>query len=444
MLRSALSVSPGLRRIGAGYAAKVACSGLFVSGRQLAALQAEDLEGVPGVALEVDRQRKEVRAQVGSCVRRAVFREGIGGALVQGDEDPPRPTLPARPERADVAQPWPEGEAVGDPELPAAARAALSGAVAAGFAEPNPRRPRRTRAVVVVHRGRIVCEQYAPGFGPEMPLLGWSMTKSVTNALVGVLVQQGKLDVQRAVAAPEWERPDDPRRALTFDHLLRMSSGLRFWEQYWNPLSHVASMLFARPAAAAYAASFPLVAAPDARWSYASGTSNVIARALRAVIGGDHADYLSFPARALFDRIGMRSAQLEVDPSGHFVGSSFSYATARDWARFGLLYLRDGVWAGERILPEGWVDYTRRPTPAAPLGEYGAHFWLNAGNPHKPARRMHPDLPRDVFFARGFEEQSISVVPSRELVVVRLGQTADRSAWDLGGFLNGILAALPG
>ena len=140
----------------------------------------------------------------------------------------------------------------------------------------------------------------------------------------------------------------------------------------------------------------------------------------------------------------MHSARIEVDASGHFVGSSFSYATARDWARFGQLYLQDGVWDGERILPEGWVDYSRRPTPAAPLGEYGAHFWLNAGSPKNPEKSLFPRLPRDAFFARGYEEQSVSVIPSREAVVVRLGQTQDRSAWDLQAFLAGVLDALPG
>ena len=176
------------------------------------------------------------------------------------------------------------------------------------------------------------------------------MTKSVTNALFGILVARGALDVNQPISVPEWQN-GDARGGISYDVLLRMSSGLRFWEQYWNPFSHVASMLFHQQSAAAYAATFPLVAPPDTRWSYASATSNLLARSMRELLGGDHASYLDFPRTALFERIGMHSARIEGDASGHFVGSSFSYATARDWARFGQLYLQDGVWDGERILP---------------------------------------------------------------------------------------------
>ncbi|MGE0708762.1 MAG: serine hydrolase domain-containing protein [Planctomycetota bacterium] len=441
-MRGALPLSARVRAIGAGYAAKVAASGVFLAGRDPATLLAEELAGVPGLELEVDREAGEVRARLAGCERRASFRPGHGCVLHHpGQDPPPRPELPPRPARPAPERPWPEGEA--DPDeapLPAQARARLAAALDRAFQEPDPRRPRRTRAVVVAWRGRLLAEGYAPGFGPESRLGGWSMTKSVTSALCGRLAAQGRLQRERPIAAPEWAA-GDPRAGLSFDTLLRMSSGLRFWEQYWNPFSHVAGMLFAERSVAAYAASFPLVAAPDRRWSYASGTTNLIARALREVIGAS--DYLAYPARELFDRIGMTSAQLEVDASGHFVGSSFCYATARDWARFGQLYLQDGVWEGERLLPEGWVEWTRRPTPGAPQGQYGGHFWLNAGPPGRPARRVYPRLPQDLFLARGFEEQSVSIIPSRELVVVRLGQTASSKAWDLQDLLAGVLDALP-
>jgi CubicO group peptidase (beta-lactamase class C family) len=437
-MRGLLRAAPGLKRIAAGYAAKAACSSLFVAQRPLASILAEDLQLVPELDLQVDADRGEVLARVRGFERRARLHPGLGARILHPEAPPQLPALPQRPGRADDALPWPRGEAVDAPTRPA-----LEAVLDEAFAEPDPRRPRRTRGVVVVHRGRLVGERYAPGFGPETPQLGWSMTKSLVNALAGVLVGQGALDLHQPLPAPEWQAPGDPRRLLDFDVLLRMSSGLRFWEQYWNPLSHVATMLFDHPGAAAYAAGLPLVAAPDTRWSYASGSSNLLARALREVVGGEQADYLSFPARALFDRIGMQSAVMEVDASGHFVGSSFSYATPRDWARFGQLYLQDGIWEGERILPEGWVEATRTPTPAAPLGEYGSHFWLNAGAPGNPARRMYPRVPADAFFARGHDEQSVSIVPSRETVIVRLGQTADSSAWDLEDFLAQVLGALP-
>lgn len=433
-----LRVSPGLRRVAAGYSAKLACSAHFGAGRSLESIVAEDLEGVPDPDLEIDTERREVRARVRGCVRRAVYREDLGGVLMHDDEELTLPRLPARTPRANDSLSWPQGEAT--PEewpLPRKARAALAEVMNEAFAEPHAQ-PRRTRAVVIVQHGRLVAERYAPGFSADRPLLGWSMTKSVVNALCGRLVALGKLDLREPLVAPEWGR-DDPRARLSFDEFLRMESGLRFWEQYWNPLSHVVGMLFNRPSAAAYAASFSQAAPPGARWSYASGTSNIVARAAMGRMGSQ-VEALSFPARELFDKIGMTSAQVEVDASGHFVGSSFCWATARDWARFGQLYLQRGEWEGEQLFPAGWWEYTSRPTPRAPEGEYGAHFWLNAG---RRGRRMHPTLPDELVMARGFEEQSITIVPSRQLVIVRLGQTAHRPAWDFDGFIRGVLKALP-
>lgn len=433
-----LRLSPGLRRVAAGYAAKLACSAHFGAGRELDSILAEDLEGVPDPQISFDEARREVRVQVRGCERRAVYRDDLGGVLLHDQEDLGIAALPERPPRRTPELPWPAGEAApAEWPLPRSARAALGEVLDEAFSEPHPQ-PRRTRAVVIVQHGRLVAERYAPGFSHDRRLLGWSMTKSVVNALCGRLVELGQLDLREPLTALEWGR-DDPRGRISFDSFLRMESGLRFWEQYWNPLSHVVGMLFNRPSAAAYAASFKAVARPDTHWSYASGTSNVVARAAMARMGNQR-EALSFPARELFDKIGMTSAQLEIDASGHFVGSSFCWATARDWARFGQLYLQRGEWEGERLLPAGWWEYTSRPTPNAPEGEYGAHFWLNAG---KGRRRMHPTLPDELVMARGFEEQSITIVPSRQLVIVRLGQTAHRPAWDFDGFIRGVLRALP-
>ena len=429
IMRGLLRAAPGLRRVAAGYAAKAACSNLFVAGRDLPSVLAEDLQGIPGVAIEVDEAERRVRARAHDTWREAVYQPGLGARLLH-----PRGKLELPPAPVEARPPldWPRGE--GTPGLEAALDEA--------FAERDPRRPRRTRAVVVIHRGELVAERYGPGFGPDSRLLGWSMTKSLVNALVGVLAQRGVLDVHAPLGAPEWTS-SDPRAAITWDQCLRMSSGLRFWEQYWNPASHVATMLFDQPNAAAYAAELPLVAEPDTHWSYASGTSNLLARALFHALSGDRAAYQALPREGLFEPLGMRSALMETDAAGHFVGSSFSYATARDWARFGQLYLQDGAWDGQQILPPGWVADTVRPTPAAPLGEYGRHFWLNAGNGRRPAKRLYPTLPADAFFARGHEEQSVSIIPSREAVIVRLGQTADHSAWNLERFVRDVLAGLP-
>jgi CubicO group peptidase (beta-lactamase class C family) len=272
------------------------------------------------------------------------------------------------------------------------------------------------------------------------------MTKSLTNALCGILVRQGKLDLTAPAAVPEWSRAGDARQAITVDLLLRQSSGLLWNEVYESsPLnSNVIAMLYGRGHRdmAAFAAAQPLVHPPGAVWAYSSGTTLILQRILRSRIGSD-AEYHAFPRQALFDPIGMKSALIEPDAAGTFVGSSYSYATARDWARFGLLYLRDGSWKDTRILPEGWVDYTRTPAPAAPHGEYGAHFWLNAGAAERGAPAPDPRAPTDLFYASGHDGQVIAIVPSRDLVIVRLGLTPQDGRYDVNGFVAEVTASFP-
>jgi len=217
-----------------------------------------------------------------------------------------------------------------------------------------------------------------------------------------------------------------------------MSSGLRFDETY-GAVNDVSTMLFTEPDTGAFAAAFPASAAPDSAWSYSSGTSNIVARLLRSSLGGEPAAFVRYAREKLFDPAGMRSAFFEHDASGTPVGSSFVFMTPRDWARFGELHRRDGLWNGARVLPEGWVRYVTTPTPRAPEGQYGAHWWLNAGGasqpvgsdgsaaraqtkePAVPATRPWPLLPPDAYAARGYSGQWVLVIPSAQLVVVRLG-----------------------
>jgi len=436
-----------LAGIGAAYQAKVLCSAVFVAGREPAGVLSDDL-GYPDIDFlrwfdaSVDRDGGQVRSSfLGLVEREAVHRPGLGCALALGQRPPPAwPGAWTPPARPDPAFPWPEGDGPA-PEAPTDGvdDPRLQAALAAAFAEPDPARPRRTRAVVVAHRGRLLAERYAPGFGADTPLLGWSMTKSVLAALVGVLVGEGRLSLDGPVPVPAWGAADDPRGRIHLRELLRMSSGLEFEEVYDDPLADATFMLFGAPDVAGYAAGKPLAAPPGKRWSYSSGTTNILAGVLRAVVG--EGAQLAFPRRALFDRLGMASAVLETDPSGTFVGSSFMYATARDWARFGELLRLDGVWRGERLLPAGWVEFLRTPAPAAPGGKYGAHLWLEVGEFFRGADR--PALPRDAFHAIGHEGQFVSVIPSRELVVVRLGLTSVAGAWDHEGFLAAVLSALP-
>ena len=439
-----------IAHVAAAYKAKILCSSVFISKREPATVLREDLENFQQIGAEVvfEQQHVNASALLGLVRQRAIFRDGLGCTLVIGvSEDQLRGQALSPPHASQqVAEglPWPRGDQEAEVEFPAGVdETKLTDTLDTAFSEPDPDRRRRTRAVVVVYDGRIIAERYAPGFSANTPLLGWSMTKSVINALIGILVRQGKLSIHEPAPVPEWSDPGDPRRAITLDQMLRMSSGLEFGETYDDLFSDVAVMLFRSSGAGRFAARKPHDTEPDQTWAYSSGTTNIIARIMRDAVGGNDADYLSFPRRALFDPIGIKSAVIEPDSSGHFVGSSFMYATARDWARFGLLYLQDGVWEGERILPEGWVAYSTQPTPKAPQGMYGAHFWLNAGAPSDPEDRHWPKVPADSFFAWGFEGQWVVIVPSRKVVIVRLGQTEELKAWDQETFLSGILQALP-
>lgn len=212
---------------------------------------------------------------------------------------------------------------------------------------------------------------------------------------------------------PQWNNGGDRRSQITLDGMLHMSSGLKFNESEGNPLGDLIQMLFGQANAAVYAANQPLEAAPNTKWQYSSGTTNIISGVIRNAIGSD-TDYLAFPRRALFDRLGMSSAVIEPDASGTLVCSSFMYATARDWARFGLLYLQDGVWEGQRILPEGWVEYSRTPTELAPKKNYGAHFWL--------MNISTPSGQNQILTAQGFQDQYIAIIPSHQIVIVHLGK----------------------
>lgn len=434
--------------IGTAYEAKLLCSGVFVSHRTAesllrADLSLDDFAVFRRATTQVDTESRVVTVDLfGIAPHQAVYRDRLGCRIVDDEIGVEADALAsnvsavtAATQNHAVADPW-DADAAPHAE-PVHAR--LQGVLKGAFAEPDATRPQHTRAIVIVYRGRLVAERYAPGFDKDTPLLGWSMTKSVLNALVGIEVGAGKLAIDRPLPVPEWQGADDPRRQITLDHLLRMSSGLQFNEDYSSPLTDVAHMLFGVKDMAGYAAAKTLEAAPGTRWQYSSGDTLITARVLRQLIG--EADYADFPRHALFDRLGMRSAVIETDATGTFVGSSFMYATARDWARFGLLYLNDGVADGQRILPPGWVTYSRTATQSAPEQQYAAHFWLKLPPEYLREPGLRP-LPADAFFAIGHEGQLLTIIPSRQLVVVRLGQTLVDGAWDQHAFVNRVLDAI--
>jgi CubicO group peptidase (beta-lactamase class C family) len=300
------------------------------------------------------------------------------------------------------------------------------------FEEPNPARLRRTHAVVVVHDGDVVAERYARGVDREMPLPGWSMAKSVLNSLIGILVEEGRLSIDSRELLPPWRSPD-ARAAISIEDLLRMRSGLQFSEVYSNPWSDVLRMLFNVPDAAAYASSRPLSTPPGSVWNYASGTTNILSAVVRRTVG--ESAYPSWPRRALFDRLGMSSAVVEPDASGTFVFSSFMLATARDWARYGELWMNGGRCGGRAILSEEWIRFSTLPTAESPDGEYGAHWWLTLKPEIGGTDPRAAAIAKDAFFAVGHEGQTLTVIPSRRLVLVRLGASIYIDAWNQAEFV---------
>ena len=293
------------------------------------------------------------------------------------------------------------------------------------------------QALVVVQGGRLVIERYGEGFNPDVACRSWSMAKSITHALAGFLVMDGRLDIHAPADVPEWRGVGDPRAAITVDQLLRMASGLKFTEVYLpDQPSDVIPMLFAegRDDVAAFAAAFPMAHPPDTAFNYSSGTTNIVSRLLGDTLEARGEAFHAFMRERLFNPLGMTSADPRFDAEGTFIGSSYCFCTPRDFARFGLLYLRGGLWEGRQILPAAWIDYARtrrdpQPGPEEAGGPYGAHWWLDIAGPNS-------------FSANGFEGQVIILCPDRDLIIVRNGVTPGEKA-ALRAWLRSIAEAFP-
>jgi len=436
--------------IGNGYAAKYICSQVFLEGRDPVYVFEKEVKPTNPLfnltSPSVDFTNKTVTSKAYGFRNplTAVYREQFGCTLAIGaDRDElyaqTKGALP--PKKPDMGSLWPRGERVDPSAVPANVDGKkLAAVIEDAFKEPGPKTMRNTQGVVVVYKGKIIAEKYAKGFTPATRILGWSMTKSATNALMGILVRQKKIDIYKPAPVAAWKNPGDPRGAITTDMLLRMSSGLDFVEEY-GPHKDVTDMLYGAKSMADFAEAKALAAKPDGRWYYSSGDANIVARIIRDLTGGTLAGVYNFARTELLDRLNMCSAILEPDASGSFIGSSYMLATPRDWARLGLLFLNDGVWEGKRILPEGWVKYSTTPTPLAPKGEYGAHFWLNAGPKGDPEKRQYPTLPADVFSMEGHNDQYVFIIPSRDSVVVRMGVTHDDS-WNMEEFTRRVLECI--
>ncbi|MCS6764244.1 MAG: beta-lactamase family protein [Candidatus Protistobacter heckmanni] len=366
--------------------------------------------------IRVDDERREVSTRIaGFAQSRAVYLDGAGCVLT-----PEGVTLAAVNASAAAPKPSPEEDRVVEP-----ASAALRAALDRAFAETGSTPHRFTKAVVILREDRIVAERYAPGVGVHTPLAGWSATKSVVNALLGVLVRQGWLRMDAPEPVPEWSPSGDPRRAITTDQLLRMQSGLDLGESLRTSFIVMfdpsVQMIFLHQDSARIAAAAPLGAPPGARWNYTNANTQLLSRILLQQAGGTPEAFLAFARRELFDKIGMRDTVFEFNVAGTPIGASHLLASARDWARFGQLYLHDGVAGGECILPEGWVDYSAAATPGSEVYGYGAGFWTERGEGEGQRYRRARGLLADSFMARGALGQYVIVVPSERLMAARLG-----------------------
>jgi CubicO group peptidase (beta-lactamase class C family) len=422
---------PELIRVGSAYSAKIVCSNVFLAGRDADEVLADDVQA-PGhpllriMRVDVDEAARTVTAGLlgafGKSV--AVAREGLGCTSVPDGNVEAAKAIdlpPAAPAEMPDAL-WPQGNRVEPSQDPALAKVLDDPALAG----PG------MRAIVVVHNGRIVGERYAQGFSAETPLLGWSMTKTVTAGIIGTLVKAGKMNTDAAALLDGWA--GDDRAKITLANLMAMSSGLAFNEDYGD-VTDVTRMLFLESDMAGFAAAQKLAGGIGGVWNYSSGTALILSRLWQDAAG---ADALGWPRQALFGPLGMTSAVMEADETGTFVGSSYLYATARDWARYGQFLLQDGVWNGQELLPPGFVKWMREPAPASD-GVYGmGQLWLQG--PGGPGDNSV--LPPDTYWLIGHDGQSMAVVPSKQLVVLRLGLTPSKHRYRPQKLLAAAIATL--
>jgi len=416
-----------------GYPAKYLCSAVFVSGRQQAEVEAMDLHFsfIKYVKNVVDLQDSSVTSSFLWGKSKAIYRKGFGATLLRNvsKEELLKIKFPDSPAiyNQDILA-WPLGNKIPKTitnidtvKLAEITEKLMDDEAYNGHAF----------AFMVVHKGIPVEEAYQPEFDAKTRFLSWSMAKSFTNALAGIMVKEGKWDINQPANISEWQ--NDERKNITINNLMQMQSGLQWNEDYGNR-SDVTVMLYCKDNFASYTYDRPLDSTAGTKWYYSSGSVNIINYLMRKTIGNDN-EYYRFAQSRLFNKIGMPDAVFELDASGTQVGSSYIYATARDYARFGLLYLQDGILNGERVLPEGWVKYSITPASGS-KGEYGSLFWLNKS-------KKYPSAPEDMYSCDGHDGQHIFIIPSKELIVVLLGYSPKPNrTMNFDGLLGDILETI--
>jgi CubicO group peptidase (beta-lactamase class C family) len=426
-----ITIYPQLDLI-SGFSAKSVASGHFLDNRNLETIQKgdNDIDKIDWATNEINDSEHFVTSNVhGLKERKAIYREGLGVTLINDDFDISKPYEVPKRTKTNSNLPFPYGNLEPkDTVFLNIDYEKLNAAVENAF-DKKGEKNKRTRSLIVIYKNKIIVEKYADGFNKNSRILGWSMTKSITGTLFGILQKQGKFDIMKPAPIAEWK--SDDRSKITTNDLLHMNSGLE-WEEDYGKISDVTKMLFQDEDMSKAQIDKPLVGKPNNTWNYSSGTTNLLSGILRKQFK-THQEYLDFWYTNLLDKIGMNSAIIETDMAGNFIGSSYGWATTRDWAKFGLLYLHKGNWNGEQLFEESWAKYVATPTNTSD-GNYGAQFWLNAGG-------RFPNVPKDMFFASGFQGQMVAVFPSNDLVIVRMGLKEDPE-FDFNGLLSGIVSSL--
>jgi CubicO group peptidase (beta-lactamase class C family) len=434
-----------IEAIAAGYISQTLCTNVLILGRDQAEVEASDLTAqqreIATSTVKGDVVETTVRIGPVSESTSTVYRPGLGCSVLAGRnlEDVLAVAVDERSDSQPAVAAWP---AVNE-DVPGVNQEQLDAVIASAFTDTTEdiERAQNTRALLVSYRGELIAERYADGFDGDTPQRGMSMTKSATATIIGILARQGRLDINAPAPLDGWSEGDDGRGRVTTHHLLTMTAGFDYQETSAdsNPRTLHAKMLYAVPDAPAFAAETPLRGEPGTSWAYQTVHSVLLQQVARNVIADDQ-EYFRFAHQHLFDKLGMRNSFFQADAAGTFIGGASMYASARDWMKLGLLYLNDGVHQGERILPEGWVKYaTTASEPSLKTRAYGAQIWLNTPAPHQ----LFPGMPEDAYAFQGHFGQYVIVVPSLELVVVRMGMTFNgEQGFDKQALLRGVVAAL--
>jgi hypothetical protein len=383
-----------------GYSARMACTCHFVQNRSLEDIKSEDLSEAHFnlMRIDIDEADHSVTAStLGFYPKTAIYKKGLGCVLIKDDND--HKTNFIRPSILDTFI-WDQKELFNDGQLDDLNELFFGGQ---GMSSPQ-----MTRAALIIYKDSIIYEAYDKNVTAQTPLLGWSMTKSITGSLIGQLITEGKLSIDQDHLFSEWE---DQRSKIKLSDLLHMRSGLD-WDEEYGKVSSATKMLFDTEDMVKFGMTLGMEANVGEKFEYSSGTSNLLSGILRTTAQSQN-DYLNYPYKYIFKPLGMSSAFIETDEVGTMIGSSFMYASARDWAKYGMLYLNHGKWDNKQVIDSTWVSNTFQSDPVS-NGAYGNHFWHNDEG-------IYPNSPKNLIYASGYQGQRIIILPDEDIVIVRLG-----------------------